>query len=88
MTIIVNGEHYPARFSWPLETDDMIMFAIYTNLALFEIARVFENAAIIEKKSETEGDAVFLNTGRVLRAIRPNADKEEVQITIERSRRA
>lgn len=86
MNIIVNGNIFPARFCWSLEMDTLLMFGIYDSRALYEVAREFENANIIEKKSETEGDAVYLNTGRVLRAIRPNAYGDEIQITIERSR--
>lgn len=86
MTIIVDGKIFHAKFCWTLEKDALIMFGIYDSRAVFEIARDFENADIIEKKSETEGDAVFLNTGRVLRAIRPDANGTEIQITVERSR--
>lgn len=86
MTIIVNGKTFPARFCWTLERDSLLMVSIYDSRALFEVAEEFEKANIIERKSETEGDAVFLNTGRVLRAIRPDANNPEIQITIERSR--
>ena len=86
MTIIVDGKIFHAKFCWALENDALIMFGIFDDRPIFEVARDFENANVIEKKSETEGDAVYLNTGRVLRAIRPNAYGDEIQITIERSR--
>ena len=86
MNIIVNGVTYPAKFCWTLENDALIMFGIFDDRPLFEVAKDFENANIIEKHSETEGNAVYKNTGRVLRAIRPNANGAEIQITIERSR--
>lgn len=86
MTIIVDGKIFHAKFCWALENDALIMFGIYNSRAVFEIARDFENANVIEKHSETEGNAVYKDTGRVLRAIRPNANSTEIQITIERSR--
>jgi hypothetical protein len=86
MNIIVNGVTYPAKFCWTLENDALIMFGIYDSRPLFEVAKDFENANVIEKHSETEGNAVYKDTGRVLRAIRPNANSTEIQITVERSR--
>lgn len=86
MNIIVNGVTYPAKFCWTLENDTLIMFGIFDARPLFEVAKDFENANVIEKHSETEGNAVYKNTGRVLRAIRPDANGTEIQITVERSR--
>ena len=86
MNIIVIGVTYPAKFCWTLENDALIMFGIFDARPLFEVAKDFENANVIEKHSETEGNADYKDTGRVLRAIRPNANSTEIQITIERSR--
>lgn len=86
MNIIVNGVIHPAKFCWTLENGAMIMFGIFDSRPLFEVAKDFENANVIEKHSETEGNAVYKDTGRVLRAIRPNANSTEIQITVERSR--
>lgn len=86
MNIIVNGVTYPAKFCWTLENDALIMFGIFDARPLFEVAKDFENANVIEKHSETEGNAVYKDTGRVIRAIRPNTNSTEIQITIERSR--
>ena len=80
MTIIVDGKIFHAKFCWALENDALSMFGIFDDRPIFEVANV------IEKHSETEGNAVYKDTGRVLRAIRPNANSTEIQITIERSR--
>ena len=86
MTIIVDGKIFHAKFCWTLENDALIMFGIFDTRPLFEVAKDFENANVIEKHSESEGNAVYKDTGRVLRAIRPNANSAEIQITVERSR--
>ncbi len=86
MIIIVNGTTYPANWFWPMHSDTQLMFEIIDDRALCEIAAEFENADLITKKSETEGDASYPMTGRVLRIQRPEPDKSNVQLTVERRR--
>lgn len=86
MIIIVNGTTYPANWFWPMYSDTQLMFEIIDDRALHEIAAEFENADMIEKKSKTEGDASYHMTGRVLRIQRPEPDKSNVQLSVERRR--
>ena len=84
MTILVNDKEIPAVWFGEVDANNSIMFGIIDNRALFEIAKDFENAARIEKRSETEGNEIYIDNGRALSIIRPDANKENVQITLER----
>lgn len=84
MTVIVNGKTYPANWFWPLNTDNTLRMEITDDRALFEIAQEFESAASIEKKSAEEGDLTYINNGRVLSILRPDANAPYIQIIMER----
>lgn len=84
MKIIVNGKIYDADWCWPMESDTILVFQIKDTRPLHEIAQEFERAIRIEKISAEEGNAEYLNNGRVLRVLRPDAKKQEVQLAVER----
>lgn len=84
MTIWVNDKEIPAVWFGEVAANDSIMFGIIDSRPLFEIAKDFESAMRIEKRSETEGNEIFLDNGRVLSIIRPDANRENVQLTVER----
>ena len=84
MTIWVNDKEIPAVWFGEVAANDSLMFGILDSRPLFEIAKDFENAARIEKRSETEGNEIYLDNGRVLSIIRPDANRENVQLTVER----
>ena len=84
MIAIVNGKEYQAKWFWPHMDKPVVMLEITDNRPLSEIARDFEYALRIEKKSETEGNEIYVDNGRVLSILRPDAAKDNVQITVER----
>lgn len=84
MTVIVNGVSYPALWCWPPRTDSTMRMEIMDARPLFEIASDFEKATVIERISEEEGNLKYILNGRVLSILRPDAEKENVQITLER----
>lgn len=84
MTIIVNGVSYPALWCWPPRTDNTLRMEIIDARPLFEIAQEFEKADVIEKISPEEGNLKFITNGRVLSILRPDAEKQNVQIILER----
>jgi hypothetical protein len=84
MIIIANGREFPTVWFGSVEANKTIMFGIIDARPLSEIARDFEYALRIEKKSETEGNEIYVDNGRVLSILRPDAAKDNVQITVER----
>lgn len=84
MTIIVNGVSCPALWCWPPRTDNTLRMEIIDARPLFEIARDFEKATVIEKISPEEGNLKYIMNGPVLSILRSDPQKENVQITLER----
>lgn len=84
MTVLVNDIEIPAVWFGEVAANDSLMFGILDSRPLFEIARDFESAMRIEKRSETEGNEIYLDNGRVISIIRPDAKQANVQLTVER----
>lgn len=84
MNVIVNGKSFPALWCWPPRTDNTLRMEIVDARPLFEIAQEFEKADVIEKISPEEGKLKYILNGRVLSILRPDADKDNVQIMLER----
>ena len=84
MTVIVNGVSHAANWCWAPRTDNTLRMEIIDDRPLFEIAQEFEKADVIEKISPEEGNLKFIMNGRVLSILRPDAEKQNVQIIIER----
>ena len=84
MTVTVNGTSYAANWCWAPRTGNTLRLEIMDGRALYEIARDFENAYSIEKISAEEGNLRFVSNGRVLRILRPDAEKANVEIILER----
>lgn len=84
MTVIVNGNPIPANWFWPPNTDKTLRLEIADSRPLYEIAREFENANEIIKLSSAEGDEKYIDNGRVISILRPDANAPEAQIILER----
>lgn len=84
MIVIVNGITHAANWCWPPRNDNTLRFEIVDDRPIFEIAKEFEKADVIEKISPEEGNLKYILNGPVLSILRPDAEKQNVQIIIER----
>lgn len=84
MIVIANGIAHVANWCWPPLNDNTLRFEIVDDRPIFEIAKEFEKADVIEKISPEEGNLKYIMNGPVLSILRQDAEKPNVQIIIER----
>lgn len=82
MTVTVKGKTFPVKWMWLLEATGELMLEYPEKRNMTDILADWENADVMERKSETEGDITYQGFTRIQRIVRSIVNGTEmVQIT-------
>ena len=85
MTITTNrGQEFKVNWAWADEETGILRIELPDTRTIGEIAEDFDGLGKIERKSEEEGDKVYMGYNVLSRVIR-NIEKGTVQLTMEKN---
>lgn len=82
MTLEINGKTIPVDFAHLFTRTDVLHIGLTDARKMSEIAKDFETAAVIKRKSSTQGDCTYNGYNRIVRITREDDVNSKIIIVL------
>lgn len=80
MTVTVKGKTFPVDWMWLVKRTEELLLEYTDVRRISQIVADWENAEVIERKSETEGDITYTGFTSISRIIKKANNKVEIAL--------
>ena len=78
MTVTVKGKTFPVKWMWLLESTGELLLEYPEKRSMMDILADWENADVMERQSESEGDITYQGYTKVQRIVRNKVNGTEL----------